>query len=295
MLRACAMAIGVAVAASGPTGLAAQGQPLPRAWAFPMGPHQALLGVLVTTEAGVAMDSLGARVEAVTPGGPASDAGLKAGDVIIRFNGVSLGRGIGGVDDGGNPGRRLIELVRAIEPGDSVQVEYRRGAEMRKATLVAAAAEWAGVPPMEGGQGMARAELPGGPGGLPFLGPGSGIAFCFGDAWCDMELVNLNPDLGEYFGTKDGILVIKAPTDSSLPLKSGDVILSIGGRRPTSSAHAMRILGSYEPGETVPLEVMRKQRRTTITWHVPDVDNHMRPFMRLHDAPPDSGEDRSES
>src|SRR3989442_15547105 len=59
------------------------------------------------------------------------------------------------------------------------------------------------------------------------LGPQS-FSFCFGETWCDLELVNLNADLGEYFGTKEGILVVKAPADSSLPLKAGDVILSVG-------------------------------------------------------------------
>jgi len=92
----------------------------------------------------------------------------------------------------------------------------------------------------------------------------------FGSPWGDLEVVSLNPDLGEYFGTKEGVLVVKAPADSSLPLKGGDVILSIGGRRPTSPSHAMRILRSYEPGETVALDIMRKQKRVTVSWKVPE-------------------------
>ena len=92
----------------------------------------------------------------------------------------------------------------------------------------------------------------------------------FGSPWGDLEVVSLNPDLGEYFGTKEGVLVVKAPADSSLPLKGGDVILSIGGRKPTSPSHAMRILRSYEPGETVALDIMRKQKRVTVSWKVPE-------------------------
>src|SRR6266571_2464772 len=68
----------------------------PRAWAFSMDDHHGRLGVLVTTDANPAMDSLGARLEAVTPGGPAAKAGLKAGDVITRFNGTALAGGGGG-------------------------------------------------------------------------------------------------------------------------------------------------------------------------------------------------------
>jgi S1-C subfamily serine protease len=90
--------------------------------------------------------------------------------------------------------------------------------------------------------------------------------------WCDFELVTLNPDLGEYFGTKEGLLVVKAPEDSSLLLKSGDVILAIGGRKPTSPSHAMRILRSYDAGETVAIDIMRRQKRLALSWTVPARD-----------------------
>src|SRR2546426_3832650 len=35
-----------------------------------------------------------------------------------------------------------------------------------------------------------------------------------GSPWGDLELVSLNSDLGEYFGAKDGVLVVRAPEDS---------------------------------------------------------------------------------
>ena len=58
--------------------------------------------------------------------------------------------------------------------------------------------------------------------------------------------------------------MVKAPGDSTLPLRSGDVILVIGGRRPTSPSHAMRILRSYEGGETVTIEILRKKKHSTV-------------------------------
>src|SRR5437762_1321166 len=108
-----------------------------------------------------------------------------------------------------------------------------------------------------------------------------GVELSFGTPWGDLELVNLNPDLGEYFGTKEGVLVVKAPGDSSLPVRSGDVILSIAGRKPTSPSHAMRILHSYEAGETVSLDIVRKQKRMTVTWKVPTREE--RTLMRHHE------------
>ena len=233
---------------------------------FSFSDNRGRIGVVVKTDPDAADDKLGARIEAVTPGGPAEKAGLKAGDIITRFNGTALGGAQTEDEDASGPGMKLIELARELDPGDSVQVEYRRGGDTRKATLVAEDLSWGG---------MARTEMPDMPEmnhmlELPRMqmGPGA-FAFTMGDAWGGIELVSLNPDLGEYFGTREGVLVVRASEDSTLPLKGGDVILAIGGRKPTSPMHAMRILRSYDSGETVSIDVLRKQKRTTLTWKVP--------------------------
>jgi hypothetical protein len=94
------------------------------------------------------------------------------------------------------------------------------------------------------------------------------------DEWLDMELVAINPDLGEYFGSTEGLLVVKAP-ESSLGIKAGDVLLKIGDRKATSPSQAFRVLQSYDAGETVTLEVLRKQKRQTLQVKVPDdEENH---------------------
>jgi len=101
--------------------------------------------------------------------------------------------------------------------------------------------------------------------------PGGEMLFSFSGApLANLELVKVNPGLAEYFGTSEGLLVVSAPEDSSLGLRSGDVILSIGGRRPTNPAHAMRILGTYEPNESVSFEVMRMKRRITVAGKMPE-------------------------
>ncbi len=236
---------------------------------FSFSDNRGRIGLLVDTKADAAGDKLGARIEAVTPGGPAEQAGLKAGDIITRFNGTALGGVRADDEEESGPGMKLIELARALDPGDSVHVDYRRGSETRKATLVAEDLSWGG---------MARFEMPDMPHMLELprmqMGPG-GFAWTMGDAWGGIELVSLNPDLGDYFGTREGVLVVRASEDSTLPLKGGDVILAIGGRKPTSPMHAMRILRSYESGETVSIEVLRKQKRTTLSWKVPDEESRM--------------------
>lgn len=48
------------------------------------------------------------------------------------------------------------------------------------------------------------------------------------------------------------------------------MILGIDGRTPTSVSHAMRILGSYQAGEELKIEIMRDKRKRTIDVKMPD-------------------------
>ena len=233
-----------------------------RAFSFSFSDNRGRIGVVVRTDASAESDKVGAKIEGVTPGSPAEKAGLKVGDIITKFAGTSLG-GIKAEDeDESGPGRKLVALARKLEPGDTVRIEYRRGSDTKQATLVAE--------DLDGGM---RMDMPGPMVAMPRM-PGMDFEWSFGEPWGDLELVSLNPDLGEYFGTKDGILVVKAPADSTLPLKGGDVILAIGGRKPTSQSHAMRILRSYEAGESVSIDILRKQKRMSLTWKVPEAREH---------------------
>src|SRR5437762_6637950 len=85
------------------------------------------IGVIVDTKANDAGDKVGARIEGIAPGGPAEKAGLKAGDVITRFNGTALG-GAASEDDGRpGPGWKLIGLGGKLAPAGTVLLVYTRG------------------------------------------------------------------------------------------------------------------------------------------------------------------------
>ena len=239
------------------------------------------IGIIVDTKANAAGDKIGARIEGITPGGPAEEAGLKAGDIITRFNGTALGGAESEDDERSGPGMKLISMAHELDPGDTVQVEYRRGNDARKATLVAedlGDRVWTGDIPVPGDieEMMPRMHM----------GPGNNFEFFMGSPWGGIELVKLNPDLGDYFGTREGVLVVRAPDDSSLALKGGDVILSVGERKPSSPEQAMRILRSYDAGETVTLDVLRKQKHVTVTWKVPEPGGrYFKALPRMHEGP----------
>jgi hypothetical protein len=86
-----------------------------------------------------------------------------------------------------------------------------------------------------------------------------------------MELAELSPALGQYFGTSKGVLVVRVPHEGDfLKLQDGDVILSIDGRVPENGAHATRILRSYQPGEKIQLKIMRQKKPLDLEGTLPE-------------------------
>lgn len=90
------------------------------------------------------------------------------------------------------------------------------------------------------------------------------FGFMFGSSFQGLELRELNPDLGEYFSTDRGVLVMEVDEDSALGLRPGDVILSIGDREVEDTGDVFRILRSYEEDEAVSFTVMRHGQETRV-------------------------------
>ncbi len=233
------------------------------------------IGVIVQTEESAETDSIGAELIAVSPGGPAEQAGLEAGDVITRANGESLARGRRDHREG--PGHRLVEIVRSLDVGDTLRVEYRRGDEHRTATIVtedmgsgafAYSFSSDSFPMRLRGRLAPKIAMP----HRPDIHIEVPDVWRLPTRWLGMELVTLDEELGEYFGTREGLLVVRAPRDESLNLKSGDVILSIDGRKPKSPSQALRIMRTYDVGESMNIEIMRNKRKTTVTATAPERD-----------------------
>jgi C-terminal processing protease CtpA/Prc len=214
----------------------------------------------------------GVRVTAVTPGGPAAAAGIAVGDVIAAIDSTTL-------TDERAGSRQLIEHMQHVNPGQNVVLQTRRGGDARTVSVMAREAEndfvfWRGPAGerfvIQGPGGPVAGGIAVGPDAGPaWVGPGMRFNAFLGGRWNDLELVGLTPELGTYFGTAEGLLVVRSPDDAAVGLKDGDVILEIGGRAPTSPEHAMRILMSFEPGETLTFSIMRAQRRQTVEYVIP--------------------------
>ncbi len=269
---------------------------------------RAIIGVMIDTRPS-GNDSIGATVSGVTPGGPAARAGLLGGDIITKVDGTVLVERRRRTEDDQQsaPGLRLVELIARVEPGDTVAVEWKRGTERnrRTARIVTEAAagmvystrpdgSLGAVGPdvriyTDEGPGRFKSNFDNGParmrelegrlealrGPMAMALPGMGGDHVFlrlGGPFGGVQFAPLNADLGRYFGTSEGVLVLETPdTSAHVDLKGGDVILSVDGRKPTNVEHLFRILGSYEDDESISFDVMRDKRRISVTAKAEDI------------------------
>ena len=232
------------------------------------GPPRAMLGINLGPRGEEQAE--GVAIVSVSPGGAAESAGLKAGDVLLSIGDKPLKR-----TDDLTAREVLLEELGEVKPGEKVQLRYRRDNKVATVTVKPQASDrFFAMPPMAVRGRLANASGPGFP-----MGPLGAIRAIgvFGSA----ELVPLTPKLGQYFGTDKGLLVVRAPADSRLKLEDGDVIVDIDGRTPANPGHAFRILGSYQAGEKLTLNVLRQKKKMSFDITIPDSPAAARaaPFM----------------
>lgn len=245
------------------------------------GQPRAVLGVNIG--AGGDSGGDGVYVAGVTPGGPADEAGIKSGDLLVAADEQSFK-----ADSARAANRKLLEFMSKVEPGDDVQLRFLRdGKEMQAKVRTKSA----------GGFAYSYATGPDSkivlaPGEIPeiytemveMLGPGleHRLHGAFFRSWGGMELVTLTQGLGEYFGTSEGLLVVRAPEDEKLDIRDGDVILSIDGRKPRDPGHAMRILRSYQAGEQITMQIVRGKKQQQVQIVLPEREvSQLLPQMRF--------------
>ena len=89
-----------------------------------------IMGISVDTRytgAGALITSEGVGI---TPGGPAAKAGLRAGDVILEFDGSEV-----------DNSDELIVMIRSKNVGDKVKIKYKRGNLTKEVTVTLAASK----------------------------------------------------------------------------------------------------------------------------------------------------------
>ena len=101
----------------------------------------------------------------------------------------------------------------------------------------------------------------------PSAGNFGGIAVFGMRAVGGAELTELNPGLGEYFGTESGVLVVRVPEDTPAAragLQAGDVIVKANDSEVGSVSELRRAIGRAGQRSTIRLEILRKKVRRTL-------------------------------
>jgi S1-C subfamily serine protease len=224
-------------------------------------PNRAMLGIGI---AGDDDDKVadGVRVLSVSPGGPAAGAGIKAGDVIVDLNGKSLKR------DQDEPSEKLLTELARLSPGDDVNLSYRRDGKTSAVKLKADRLPRTASMPIHFDRRIRDEHSDFGT--MREFEMLRGFGEMQNGPFAAIELVPLSAKLGQYFGTEKGLLMVRVPQDKELKLEDGDVLIDIDGRVPSNPGHAFRILGSYQPGEKVTLNVMRQRKKAAISITVPE-------------------------
>lgn len=228
------------------------------------------LGVMVSDTD----DATGVRVDTVEDGSAAAKGGVKAGDVVVDFDGERV-----------RSARQLTRLVQETPAGRAVKMTVRRGADRQTLDVTPDAREsfaWNGRlgPELEREiqRGMERGlrDLPERiepffdfhwrepaerrfDGGMPAMG---------GRGRLGVQVEGLSEQLATYFGvTEGGVLVAGVTADSPAAkagVKAGDVITRVNGEAVKDPGDLMEALGEVKGDGVVALDIVRDRKATSL-------------------------------
>ena len=198
----------------------------------------------------------GVGVTQVVKGSPAEKAGLRKGDVIVRFDGESV-----------TSVRKLNRLVGEASADQTVRLTISRGGSEQE--LSATLAKHSGLANILG-PGIRDEIRRSMPRNFPEINSGdTNFVFAFGaNRRIGVSTQSLTKQLADYFGAKDGGLLITSVNDNSpaakAGLKAGDVITAVDGEKVTSSGDVSRAINKKQDGD-VTLTILRDRNTRTIT------------------------------
>jgi serine protease Do len=186
----------------------------------------------------------GAVVVNAVPGGPAAQAGILAGDVIIRFDGKAV-----------PSDKRLPQIVAGTEVGKTVDVVLiRKGSEMTVKVKLGELEKAADAKTDEKAPGTPPAP------GTPVLG---------------MKLGELTPELRQRFNIQGGEGVVVTEVDAKSQanekgIKAGDIIVEMDLTKVTKPAEISDLLKKAEQGRktSVLLLVQRGEDRRFVALRI---------------------------
>ncbi len=211
----------------------------------------------------------GVLVEDVTTESAAEKAGIRKGDAIVEFDGERV-----------RSARQLTRLVQETPAGRTVQAAIVREGQRSTVSITPREASGFGFDKLEdlANLGDFRYKLAPTP-PRPPAAPAPRTPPSPPSVWNFDELVGrstnrlgisvsaLSPQLAEYFGTKEGVLV-SSVTDVSAAakagLKAGDVITDFNGTAVNDPSDVRRRVADLSDGDEFTITVMRDKKAVTL-------------------------------
>ncbi len=266
-----------------------------------------MIGVLLTPD-----EEAGVRISGVTPDSAAAKAGLRSGDRLVSISGTPI---LG--SDGQLRVENARKLLKDIEADKPVRLGYTRDGRSASANVTPRLDEHVFVwrddggagGPMDGPVFIARdhggdidietvlSDLP--PGVAPQIhreivriGPDGR---CKGKdcrpprllsalRWNGLNLASVDAQLGRYFGTDRGVLVLS--TGELEGLQAGDVIQRVDGKAVSSPREVMDALRGKPDNAKVGMNYLRDRKPATSQLTVPKVLHALPPLPPAPPAPP---------
>ena len=218
-------------------------------------------------KSGPGAPAAGVLVEDVVEEGPAARAGLRKGDVVVEFDGERV-----------RSARQFARLVQETPAGRSVGVAVLRDGQRTTLQIEVGEGGRFGVEGFEHfaelGRAMAERVRPVVPVPPTPPAPPAPPAGWFderfgrsGGGRLGVSVAALSPQLADYFGVKEGVLVTAVTERSAgadAGLKAGDVIRSVNGAAIDDPAELRRRTAALGSGEEFTIEVTRDRKALTL-------------------------------
>jgi serine protease Do len=203
-------------------------------------------------------------IDDVREGTPAARAGFRPGDVVVEFDGERI-----------RSARQFSRLVRETPPGRAVSAAVLRGGSREAVTVTPEARTAGNLAPdladrIERGLRRLPRDLDL---DLDFDFDFQGRTAILPRVRLGATLTTLNPQLAEYFGVKEGLLVTSVDAESSAAragLRAGDVITTVGGTAVQTPSDVTRAMRRVQPGSATEVRVIREKKEVTLTVTAPE-------------------------
>lgn len=213
----------------------------------------------------------GALVTDVITDSPADRAGLREGDVIVRFDGRNV-----------NEAGDVVRIADRYRPGDRVSIEISRDNDRRQLSFTfgdiseyRSSQRGRQTDRSRNNETAQRGTDQRGRTGDPDVSmrdrnrsqDRSGATT---GSFLGIRMQELNDQLADFLGVNpdDGVLVVEVIENSpagSAGIRAGDILQSVGNQRINSPTDVQRLIAQERPGSSVDIQVIRDRRPRTVS------------------------------